>query len=253
MTAFFLKLAACLAMLIDHSALVFEAELTAIDPWLYIACRMIGRLAFPLFALGIGEGTTHTSSPKKYLSRMFLFAVIAQLPFSLMLGTKYASFTISVFGKAIPLYASFSVMVTLFLGLSVCTCIHEGTHIGAALAIAAACIIDCTIGMDYGLTGVLFVICLYLARSNRLWRALVVIAFSVVLYIEPLKQFAAQLFEGGGTVKLPSSLLLCGATMASSLFILCYNKRRGPSAKLFIYMFYPAHMLLLWLLWLGIH
>ena len=250
MTAFFLKLLACFSMLIDHAAFVFEPQLSAISPWLYAGCRMFGRLAFPLFALGIGEGTVHTSSPRKYLSRMFLFAVLAQIPYSLMLGTHHASLTLNVFGRAIPLYASCSVMVTLFLGLAICVSIHEGSHWGAAFALAAADFADCTIGMDYGLTGVLFIVALYLARANRLYRMLIVVLFSICLYIEPLKQVAEQIVAGADPIKLSTQVLYCGATMLSALFVLCYNKRRGPSAKLFIYFFYPVHMLVLWVMWL---
>lgn len=250
MTAFLLKLIACIAMLIDHMAFVFEAQLSEVSPWIYIICRMVGRLAFPVFALCIGEGVIHTSSPKKYIARMLLFVFIAQLPYSLMVGTRVASYTVTVLGRSIPLYASCSVMVTLFLGLCACVSIHEGKHFGAALAIAAACLIDCTIGMDYGLTGVLLIICLYLARTNRFLRMLMIMLFAIVLYIDPLKQFAHQVFKEDGAIKLSKQVLFCSATMLSSLLVLCYNKRRGQSAKLLIYFFYPAHMLILWFMWL---
>lgn len=250
MTSFVLKLIACIAMLIDHSALVFEAQLSAVDPWVYIVCRMIGRLAFPVFAMCIGEGVIHTSSPKKYLARMLLFAFIAQIPFSLMVGTQTASFHIDLFGRAIPVYGSCSVMVTLFLGLAACVSIHEGVHVGAAFAIAAACILDRTIGMDYGLTGVLLIICLYLARSNRFFRMLMIMLFAICLYIEPLKQLGHQLIKGDGPITVSSSVLFCSATMLSSLLVLCYNKRKGQSSKLLIYLFYPVHMLILWIMWL---
>ena len=89
MSAFLIKLIACITMLIDHTGFVFEEPLAAIDPVLPIAFRMIGRLAFPLFAFGVAEGAVRTSSPKKYLLRMFLFMLIAQVPFMLMTGTQY--------------------------------------------------------------------------------------------------------------------------------------------------------------------
>lgn len=248
MTAFFLKLFACLAMLVDHIAVAFEPQLSAVSPWLYVGCRMFGRLAFPIFALGIAEGTTHTSNPKKYLARMFLFAIIAQVPFSLMMGTQHANATFMLFGHQVPLYLSFSVMVTLFLGLAVCVSIHEGKHFGGALALAAAFLIDQTVGMDYGLLGVLFIVALYLSRETKLKRFITTIIFSMLLFLDPLKVFLIKLI-GDGKLVITTGVLLFMATAFSAFIMLLYNKREGQKAKLFTYFFYPVHMLLIWILW----
>ena len=180
MSAFVIKLFACIAMLVDHSAFVFEDQLTAISPWLYIGCRMFGRLAFPLFAMGIAEGVTHTKSSSKYIGRMVLFSILSQLPFSLMVGTKIASVTVDTLGVSVPLYTSLSVMVTLTLGLCTCVAIHEGKHFLGAFALAAAFAIDRTIGMDYGLLGVLFIVAMYLSRVNKLRRFIVMIVFAML-------------------------------------------------------------------------
>ena len=248
MTAFFLKLLACLAMLIDHSALVFQAQLNSVSPWLYVACRLIGRLAFPLFALGIAEGTVHTSSPKKYLTRMFVFAVLAQVPFSLMTGTTGSANTFELFGKTIPYSTELSVMVTLFLGLAICTAIHEGKHFAAVPAFVAAFVIDRTIGMDYGILGVMFIVALYLARSNKLTRLLTVLLFACCFYFDHIRNALIGL-ANTGKFSFTIGLMYCAAMAFSGFVMLFYNKKRGPSAKLFIYFFYPVHMLALWLLW----
>ena len=248
MTAFILKLFACRAMLTDHLAYVFEPQLSAVSPWLYVGCRMFGRLAFPLFALGIAEGTTHTSSPKKYLARMLLFAVIAQLPFSLMMGTRNPSASFMLFGHEVPVYLSLSVMVTLFLGLAICVSIHEGKHFGGALALATAYLIDRTIGMDYGLLGVLFIVALYLSRESKGKRFITTVIFSALLYLEPVRVFIGQLI-GGGPAVITTSMLFFFATVFSAFIMLLYNRHEGQKAKLFTYFFYPAHMLLIWLFW----
>lgn len=248
MTAFFLKLLACIAMLIDHSALVFQGQMNEISPWLYVACRMIGRIAFPLFALGIAEGAVHTSSPKKYLTRMLVFAILAQVPFSLMTGTAGSEHSFKLFGQAIPYTTTLSVMVTLFLGLAVCTAIHEGRHFAAVPALAAAYLIDRTIGMDYGFLGVLFIVCLYLARGNKLTRFVTVLLFAVCFYLE---HFKASIVDAANTGHFVFSigLMYCAAMAFSAVIMLFYNRKRGPSAKLVIYFFYPIHMLVLWGLW----
>ena len=47
--------------------------------WLYV----IGRLAFPIFAFMIVEGFFRTKNRKKYLIRIFIFAIISEIPFNL--------------------------------------------------------------------------------------------------------------------------------------------------------------------------
>lgn len=250
MSAYVLKIIACIAMLVDHTAYVFEPQLNSVSPWLYVGCRMFGRLAFPLFALGVAEGTTHTSSPKKYLRRMIIFTLIAQIPFSLMLGISatpvITSFT--VLGQKIALYRSFSVMMTLLLGLCACLSIHNGKHFGAALAIAAAWVIDHTVGMDYGLLGVLFIIGLYLARQNKGKRLIVALIFIACFYFDPLKSFLKTLVTTG-TFRLTRGVLYAAAMAASAFIMLFYNKKPGRKSGLLFYAFYPTHMLMLWLIW----
>lgn len=257
MSAFALKLIACITMLIDHIGLVFKDDLAVIDPNLPNICRLIGRIAFPLFAFGIAEGAAHTSSPKKYLRRMFLFALIAQLPFMLMVGTHNHSFSIpsSFIGSEIWLYRGGSVMVTLFLALCICLAIENNKRAGAAFALGAAYLFDYFIGMDYGLLGVLFVVALYLARENRWLRSLVLILFAVCFYVSTVSSFAQQLFSGvrplTGSVK--TGMLRCAAMCIPAVLLLLYNGKRGPKTKLFLYVFYPAHMLILWIVWAAMH
>ena len=63
-----LKLIACVAMLIDHFGYAIVPQLSVVHMTeLYYACRIIGRLAFPIFAYMIAEGCVYTKSKKKYL------------------------------------------------------------------------------------------------------------------------------------------------------------------------------------------
>lgn len=71
MTSAILQILAAITMLIDH-----------IGYWIPGApheLRFVGRIAFPIFALLFAEGFRHTSSRKKYLTRLAVFAAIAQL------------------------------------------------------------------------------------------------------------------------------------------------------------------------------
>lgn len=67
------------SMLIDHIGVLFYPN--------EVIWRIIGRLAFPLYAYGIVIGYTHTSNLRKYMIRIVFLAVIAQLPFSFAFQT----------------------------------------------------------------------------------------------------------------------------------------------------------------------
>ena len=100
LTSYKIKLAAIIIMTLDHiGAILGQAGLSmmfpslpseiagAIAAWL----RVVGRMAFPLFAFFIVEGILHTRNVKRYLSRLFIFAVISE-PFYYFGFTGEASF-----------------------------------------------------------------------------------------------------------------------------------------------------------------
>ena len=65
-----IRLLACLFMLIDHAGKMLFPRVPEM--------RLIGRLAFPLFAYGIAVGAVYTRDPLKYLKRIVLLALISQ-------------------------------------------------------------------------------------------------------------------------------------------------------------------------------
>ena len=74
-----LKWIAVLTMVIDHIGYVFYPNVSEF--------RMIGRLAYPIFAYLIAEGSVRTSNKRKYLERLLLFAFISQIPYMLVFQT----------------------------------------------------------------------------------------------------------------------------------------------------------------------
>jgi hypothetical protein len=69
-----LKLLALATMLVDHIGYMYFPN--------EILFRIIGRLAFPIFAYQIALGYSRTSNLKKYVLRLSLFALITQVPYS---------------------------------------------------------------------------------------------------------------------------------------------------------------------------
>ena len=125
-----LKLIALISMLTDHTAavifpyLMIKYEVYTIDfsmdyasmalsqglaGWLYILYQImrrgIGRLAFPIYCFLLVEGFERTHSRAKYAFRLFLFALISEVPFDL-----------AFHGYRVYLYYQ-NVFFTLLLGL----------------------------------------------------------------------------------------------------------------------------------------
>ena len=82
LSSFVLKIIAAATMLIDHAGhTLYYAE--ALSPLsLYYVLRSIGRAAFPLYAFLLVNGFEKTHDRAGYLTRLCIFAVISQIPFT---------------------------------------------------------------------------------------------------------------------------------------------------------------------------
>ena len=230
LSGFTLKCIAMVTMLIDHMGYVLFPG--------YVIFRIIGRLAFPIYCFLLVEGAVHTSNWKKYLGRLFLFALISEIPFNLAIG-----------GKLWYPEAQ-NVLFTLMLGLLAIRLLQEplnrrsqgidAGHDGVSLAgrnqtlitgirvvlVLALVLLAEFARTDYGAGGVIIILVFYLFRSQLLLKSAVFAAAIAFLY-GGIENFA----------------------ILSLVPILGYGGKRGPGAwKYFFYVFYPAHLLLLYLL-----
>lgn len=222
-----LKVLAVATMLIDHLAGFlwfdrpdFQTELFTLRSHsitLLVLLRMIGRVAFPLFAFLLVEGFLHTRNRKKYGLNLFLFALLSEIPWNLMhTGTL--------------LCPRQNVMFTLlagYLGLCALEYFRE-KKLWMTLSILGLFVLTYFARIDYGFVGYAFILLMYVLRDRPAVRAVV------------------------GCAALPSHVV--GGT--AFIPIAFYSGRRGfikgPVAKYLFYAFYPVHMLVIWLLRAGI-
>lgn len=207
-SGFDLKCIAVFSMLVDHiGAFLYPSQV-----WM----RYVGRLAFPIFGFLIVEGYVHTKDLKKYMGRLFLFALISEIPCDL------ARFDTPVYKD------SQNIFFTLLLAL---VCIHilqtlrEHPFPACALLAAVGILTSYVVKPDYGLGGIAMILCFYLFRTRRPWQFVSVAAVNFCYY--------------GG---------IQSAAVCALIPIGLYSGKKGPSAKYFFYVFYPVHLLLLYLI-----
>ncbi len=218
-----LKYIAIAAMLIDHIGMLFVPIATPLGT----VMRVIGRLTAPIMCFFLAEGFAHTSSKKKYGTRLFIFALISQIPFAyLMYG---------YFWKA-----HFNVIATLFLCFMMLYTFERVENLFFKVALIAG-IAASGYFCDWGLMAPLWVMCFYLCKDNKnkmaLWYS-VLCAFWVV-------RCCVVTFDKGGSWY--DSLWQLGCFGALPLLYL-YNGEGGKSSrftKWFFYWFYPVHLLVL--------
>lgn len=206
LTAAQLRLLALTLMLLDHlGRTVFPGQT-------WMIC--LGRLAFPIFAFQTAEGYQHTHNFRGYCGRLFLFGLISELPFNLMLSGS-------------PFYpAHQNVLFTLLLGLLACRAWDRQ----AWWQMALVCLAGALTFPDYGALGVASVLMFHVLRSNRPAQLLFLVLVNVLGYGGPSIQSLAAL------AWLPISLYRG-------------EKGRGGRALQYSsYVFYPLHMLILGLL-----
>lgn len=136
-----LRLIAFESMLIDHAAFCL------LDPDCigYLICRLIGRIAFPIFALLLVEGMFFTHSLKDYFTRLLFFSLISQLPYMLAGGV----------GLNIGFQLLGSLIVIYFW--------HCDRNILCILAGIALCFFS-----DYSLGGLFLILAMYAWCTDRL-------------------------------------------------------------------------------------
>ena len=106
-----LKVIAILSMLIDHLADTFFPGYGR--EWWLIGLHLIGRLAAPILWFMAAEGYRHTHNLKKYLLRLFVFAVVSHFAYAFCFGISPIPFRDSVLNQTSVIWPLFLAVVAL--------------------------------------------------------------------------------------------------------------------------------------------
>lgn len=217
-----LKILAAVSMLLDHIGAVFVPGYYG-----YYLCRVLGRLAFPVYCFLLAEGICHTRNPRKYGLRLLIGALVSEIPFDI---TFYGGLTST----------HQSVMVTLLLGFCAMELSRKLPPALQVLPLIPFAWLAEWMHTDYGGWGVVLIGVFCLAKSFHLTRWQVAIAV-----------FAVLLGMGGARLpflwNFPIELFGLGALIP--IFLYSGEKRRPEKRwNLLNYGFYPLHLTLLFLL-----
>lgn len=196
---------AMITMLIDHIGAIFFPGQAGL--------RIIGRIAFPIYAYALVQGYIYTSSRPKYLFRLVGLALLAQIPFQLALGIR-----------------GLNVIVTLCLCFVVLQLLDKYKHTAVAMVVPIVfAIVMEWIPMDYGAYG-LFLVFIY--RYLKSWE--MVMAHLVLNLIFWLSHgWFIQLAS-----LIPTVVIAYGSTLWHKL-----EQRTTP--RWLWRVFYPAHLVVL--------
>ena len=225
-----LKLIAMATMLCDHTGkMFFHANLM----------RIIGRMAFPIYAYCIAAGCVLTKDHLKYLSRMVLIGLISQPFYVLALDHRNpAMFAIpfreNPVGAALQFYVESwwypSIFLTLVLGMLVIWSIREKQLI---LTVTLALIVwKLNSYINYGWEGVLLIVLFYLFIT-KWWLSLPVI-LSYMLWMG---------FQGRGYHMFGVNFGIQTFAITALPLIYIPTKSNLKINKWVFYLFYPAHLI----------
>ncbi len=261
-------------MTIDHIGYYFYPFLP--QP-VYLALRIAGRLAFPIFAFYIVKGFSRTSNPGKYIIRMACWAVISHFAIAaagVAAGRQSSLFDISwtnvmvLFTFAIIMLAGYDIamrsyhdmVASMTLACDPPAKIKDPRYdvkvnpggltmaprlgiIGGILMILASFWFVDILNADYGVYGLLMILLInisYSAEDNKVCMPILVLSLLLLN--------AAYVVLGLLAGEKPDfTLIQTISVLAVLLFNIVPESRKKPSfmSKYFFYLYYPAHIVVL--------
>lgn len=209
----------------------------------------IGRLAAPIFIYCVAQGFAHTSNVRRYIGRVFLTALIAQVPYTLFDLAEMRVLGVEGDWRE----TSLNILFTLALALCVLA-VHEALKrrklvFLSPVAVAGAAWFAALLNMEGGKGYIILAWVYYVTRTRPRWQKSLIYIPAVLLSRRGL---VLWVIESLGTAELAMALRNCLLNVLGNylgmLVTLSDNGEKGRAGKgfqYFCYAFYPAHFALL--------
>ena len=193
-----LKMLGFIFMFIDHIGIMFYPHT--------LIFRLLGRLAFPIFAYQLANGFFYTSNINRYLVRLWVLALISQIPFTLCFQT-----------------TDLNIFFTLFLSLLLLKKIKKKKYIWIPMVLISSNLLR----IDYGIYGVITVLIFAYFKSNK------VVITTLLLILNFL-----YMFLHNNPIQIFSMFSLIFIFLEAYLPTVKFNNKA-------LYFVYPIHLIVL--------
>lgn len=214
-----LKIIAAVSMLLDHAGLMLFPRA--------MVFRILGRLAFPIYAFMIAEGCRYTRNKLRYFLNVFVLAAACQIVYFFFDGSMYLSILMTFSLSILMIYALQAFQRALagqdtgkkwITGLVFLTCV------------AAVYGLNQIFEIDYGFWG-----CMAPVFASLNWSK-----------TEDSHPVRVGLLGVGLLFLMGNAWGIQGYCLLALPLLLAYSGKRGKwNMKYFFYIFYPAHLVIL--------
>lgn len=235
MSVFVLKIIAMITMVIDHIGYCFYPNI--------LLLRLIGRIAFPIYAFLIAQGFLYTKNRNKYFLKVLLMAILSEIPFDM---TFFNSYFYLQYQNVLITFSIVLFSLILYEHLK-----SKGKD--AYYAIMVGFLICFISQADYSIIGPIVIYMYYFScknNENYKIKPLNVILIGTTLIIYEMLHAGLSNPNGLLDFVINRGYIYIGVVVATMLIIF-YNTKLGPKNKIIntiFYLFYPAHIIALYLI-----
>lgn len=218
MSSFFLKIFALIFMIIDHAGFIFFPN--------NLIFRAIGRLSFPLFAYQMAVGFSHTKNKQKHILKLLLFAIISQIPHSLLLNLYNVDYSLNII-------FTFVIALLIIYALDKLKPINFATknlnirNLIISLFLSAILVsIGTYLNVDYTWYGILLTVAFYFTLNKKY---VSLILFFVLINLNYI-------------INQSTMSALAYISIFDTIFILLFNGKKGYKFSWIFYAIYFLHL-----------